>query len=82
MYDFDKENDRDVLREQAKFLQQELFKANIKLIQAQTEISKDQEIKQKLSEELTNIRKRVFDSKQERRTQKPPNNIGHHQPYK
>jgi len=74
MYDFDKENDRDVLREQAKFLQQELFKANIKLIQAQTEISKDQEIKQKLSEELTNIRKRVFDSKQERRTQKPPNN--------
>jgi len=74
MYDFDKENDRDVLREQAKFLQQELFKANIKLIQAQIEISKDQEIKQKLSEELINIRKRIFDSKQERKENKFPKN--------
>lgn len=74
MYDFDKENDKDVLREQAKFLQLELLKANIRLIQAQIEMTKDQEIKQKLSEELLNIRKRVFDSKQERKDNKPAKN--------
>ena len=67
MYDYDKENDRDVLREQAKFLQLELLKANFKLFQTQIELAKDQEIKQKLSEELINIRNRVFNSKQERK---------------
>jgi transposase len=73
MYDFDKENDKDVLREQAKFLQLEFLRIKIELIQTKIQTAKDLEIKQKLSEELLNIRKRVFDSKQERKANTPKN---------
>jgi transposase len=73
MYDPKKENDKEVLQEMTKYLHDELIEAKLQLIQAQIENSKNSDIVQKLSEELLNIRKRVFASQQERNANKPRN---------
>ena len=73
MYDFDKETDKEFLREAGKMLQARLVIAETQLIQAKIENTKNEEIKQKLTEELLNLRKRIFDSKQERKENKPAN---------
>lgn len=72
MYDFDKENDKEVLREQLKFLQEEVIELRKIVLQQEEEKRRDEEILQKLSEELKNIRTRVFDSKQERKSKTQP----------
>jgi transposase len=66
MYNFDKENDKEFLREAGKLLQEKLIAAEKIVIQLRIEIEKDEAIKQKLSEELSLLRKRIFDSRQER----------------
>lgn len=71
MYDFDKENDKEFLREAGKLLQGRLLQAETLLAQKEIEQAKDDEIKQRLTEELLNLRRRVFDSKQERNPNRP-----------
>jgi len=73
MYNFDKENDKEFLREAGKMLQEKLIQKELELIQVKIEITKSEEIKQKLSEELLNLRKRVFASQQERKANKTHN---------
>jgi hypothetical protein len=73
MYNFENENDKEFLREAVKLLQDKLIVAELKLIQAKIENSLDEEMLKKLSEELKNLRKRVFASQQERKANKPRN---------
>lgn len=73
MYDFDKETDKDFLREAGKMLQQRLVVAEQKLYQTKIEKTKDDEVNQKLTEELKNLRQRVFNSKQEKKDNTPKN---------
>lgn len=73
MYDASKETDKDVLRALNKHLQEELLLAKKALAQAHAEKIKDEEICKKLAEELFNLKKRVFDSKQEKKANKPRN---------
>lgn len=73
MMDFDKENDKEFLREAGKLLQEQLLETRVLLAQSQALNEKDEEILQKISEELKNLRKRVFDSRQERKANKPKN---------
>ena len=73
MINFDKENDKEFMREALKLMQREFYdvkKENIFLKQLK---EKDDEILQKLAEELKNLRQRVFNSKQERKANKPKN---------
>jgi len=74
MYDFDKEKDSEFLREAGKLLQERVLNLEKELVLARLKNEKDEEIKQKLTEELLNRRKRIFDSKQERKEIKPPKN--------
>lgn len=73
MIDFDKENDKEFMREALKLMQVELLDARKENIFLKNTKEKDEEILQKLSEELKNLRQRVFASKQERKANKPKN---------
>lgn len=73
MYNVSKENDREFMREAIKLLQKELLETKKENILLKKEKEKDEEILQKISEELKNLRKRVFASQQERKANKPKN---------
>lgn len=70
MYDASKETDKEVLKEFTRYLQEELIFTRRSLAQALVEKTKDEQICEKLSEELFLIRKRIFDSKQEKKENK------------
>jgi transposase len=65
-YDFDKETDKDFLRAAGKMLQEEVIKLRIENIQLKLQNAHDEEIKSKLTGELLVLRRRIFDSKQEK----------------
>jgi transposase len=67
IYDFDKENDKDFLRAASKKLQNEVIQLRIEVIQLKLQQSQDEEIKSKLTGELLVLRRRIFDSKQEKK---------------
>jgi transposase len=73
MYDFDKENDKEFLREAGKHLQGRVLELEKIVRQISLKNEKDEEVLLKLSEELKNLRERVFNSKQERNANKPRN---------
>ncbi len=66
-YDFDKETDRDFLREAGKALLEKVITLEIKLTQLMLEKTLDEEIKNKLTGELLVLRRRIFDKKQEKK---------------
>jgi len=70
-YDPSKEKDKEVLREYTRHLHLELISAKKEIAQLKIENQNDEELKQKLAEELLNLRSRIFDSKQERSKNKP-----------
>ena len=61
MINFDKENDKEFLREALKLMQKELLETKRENISLKKLKEKDDEILQKLAEELKNLRQRVFD---------------------
>lgn len=67
IYDFDKETDKDFLRAASKKLQERVIKLEIEVIQLKLQQSQDEEIKSKLTGELLVLRRRIFDSKQEKK---------------
>ena len=70
MYNVSKENDKDVLREFARHLQEKnLFMAK-RIAELEKQKIQDEELCKKLSEELFLIKKRIFDSKQEKKANK------------
>lgn len=71
MFNFDKENDKEFLREAGKLLQEKVLQLEKKVAQDLKIKEIDSEIIQKISEELKILRKRVFDSKQERKANSP-----------
>ena len=73
MYDVSKENDKEFMREAIVLLQEKLLLKELEILELRKLKEKDQEILQKISEELKNLRQRVFDSRQERRANKPKN---------
>jgi len=73
MYDVSKENDKEFLREAVLMLQEELLEAKIEVVLLKKLKEKDEEVLLKISEELKNLRKRVFASQQERKANKPKN---------
>lgn len=73
MYNFDKENDKEFLREALKLMQEKLLLKELEVLELRKLKETDEEILQKLSEELKNLRQRVFDSRQERKANKPKN---------
>ena len=73
MYDVSKENDKEFLREAVKLLQEQLIVKELLILELTKVKEKDEKILQKISEELKNLRKRVFDSKQERKSNTPKN---------
>jgi transposase len=66
-YDFDKETDRDFLREAGKLLQEKVIQLKIENIQLKLQHTQDEEIKKKLTGELLVLRRRIFDNKQEKK---------------
>lgn len=66
-YDFDKETDKEFLREAGKLLQEKVIALQVIVAQQNVEKQLDEEIKQKLAGELLVLRKMIFDSKQERK---------------
>lgn len=72
MYDFDKEKDNEFLREAGKLLQERVLFLERELVLSRLQKENDEVIKNKIKEELLNLRRRVFDSKQERNNNKPP----------
>lgn len=66
-YDFDRETDKDFLREAGKSLQREVVMLRLEVFQLKNSKALDEEIKQKLTGELLVLRKKVFDSKQEKK---------------
>jgi len=72
MYDISKENDKEFMREAIMLLQTKIIAMEKELILERELSKKDEEILQKLSEELKNLRKMVFASRQERKANKPP----------
>lgn len=66
-YDFDKETDKDFLREAGKMLQKEVIELRIQIIQLKLQKSQDEEIKKNLTGQLLILRRSIFDSKQERK---------------
>ena len=66
-YDFDKETDKDFLRAASKKLQDEVIQLRIENIQLKLQQSQDEEIKSKLTGELLVLRRRIFDTKQEKK---------------
>ena len=73
MYDVSKENDKEFLREAVLMLQDKLLLKELEVLELKRLKEKDEEILQKISEELRNLRKRVFASQQERKNNKPKN---------
>ena len=73
MYDVSKENDKEFLREAVLMLQEELLETKIEVILLKKLKEKDEEVLLKISEELKNLRKRVFASQQERKSNRPKN---------
>jgi transposase len=73
MYDASKENNKEFLKELNRHLQERLLFSEKKISQLENEKLKDEEISIKLAEELHILRKRFFDSKQERNPNKPNN---------
>ncbi len=67
LYDFDKETDKDFLRAAGKMLQEEVIKLRIENFQLTLKNNLDEEIKSKLTGELLVLRRRIFDSKQEKK---------------
>lgn len=67
IYDFDKETDKEFLREAGKMLQEKVIKLEIENIQLKLQQEYDEEIKSKLTGELLVLRRRIFDSKQEKK---------------
>lgn len=67
LYDFDKETDKDFLRAAGKMLQEEVLKLRIEIFQLTLKNILDEEIKTKLTGELLVLRRRIFDSKQEKK---------------
>jgi len=73
MIDFTKENDKEFMREALMLMQEKLLLKELEVVGLRRLKEKDEEILQKLEEELKNLRKRVFDSRQERKANKPKN---------
>ncbi len=73
MINFDKENDKEFMREALKLMQKKLLVKELEVLELRKLKEKDEEILKKLAEELKNLRQRVFDSKQERKENKPKN---------
>ena len=73
MMNFDKENDKEFMREALKLMHEKLVLKELEIIGLKKLKEKDEEILQKLEEELKNLRKRVFASQQERKANKPKN---------
>jgi transposase len=73
MYNFDKENDKEFMREALKLMQEKLLLKELEVLGLRQLKENDEKILQKLSEELKNLRQRVFDSKQERKANSPKN---------
>lgn len=69
-YDFDKETDKDFLREAGKLLQERVIELEVEKIQLKIQHNLDEEIKKKLTGELLVLRKRIFDTKQEKNKKK------------
>ncbi len=67
LYDFDKETDKDFLRAASKKLQNEVIQLRIENIQLKLQAVQGEEIKSKLTGELLVLRRRIFDSKQEKK---------------
>ena len=73
MINFDKENDKEFMREALKLMQEKVLLQRLEIIELRQLKEKDEEVLRKLAEELKNLRQRVFDSKQERKANKPKN---------
>ena len=73
MIDASKENDKDVLKAWVKHLQLKNLFLEKELVQAKIKNEKDEELCRKLAEELLIIKKRIFDSKQEKKANKARN---------
>jgi len=73
MYDVSKENDKEFLREAVMLLQDKLMLQQFIILELRQLKEKDEEVLLKISEELKNLRKRVFASQQERKANKPKN---------
>lgn len=67
LYDFEKETDKDFLREASMLLQEKVIKLELKVLELSTQKNQDEEIKAKLTGELLVLRKKIFDSKQEKK---------------
>ena len=85
MYDASKENDKDVLREQNRHLQERVLFLEREIYQIRALKVKEEEICKKISEELFLIKKKIFDSKQEKKDKGIPpkkrkkRNLAHNQ---
>lgn len=66
-YDFDKETDRDFLREAGKLLQERVINLEVEVIQLKLQQAQNEEIKSKLTGELLVLRRLIFDKKQEKK---------------
>lgn len=66
-YDFDKETDRDFLRAAGIMLQEQVIKLRLEVLQLKFLQALDEEIKSTLTGELLVLRRRIFDSKQEKK---------------
>jgi transposase len=73
MYDVSKENNKEFLREAVLMLQEKLLEKELEVLELRRLKEIDEEILQKISEELKNLRKRVFASQQERKSNTPKN---------
>ena len=73
MYDTSKENDKDFLREGMRHLQEKIIILQKEITQLKKQKIEDEELCKKLAEELLIIKKRIFDSKQEKKANRARN---------
>lgn len=73
MYDASKDTDKDFLREALKVAQEKILFLEKELALKSKEKIKDEEISKKLAEEFFLLKKRIFDSKQEKKANKAKN---------
>ena len=73
MYDASKDTDKDFLREALKVAQEKILFLEKELALKSKEKLKDEEISKKLAEEFFLLKKRIFDSKQEKKANKARN---------
>lgn len=66
-YDFQKETDKQFLREASMMLQERVIQLELEVVQLKLLQAQDEEIKSKLTGELLVLRRRVFDSRQEKK---------------